>query len=157
MGTTVRLYLPRSTTDKSAAILDHNHHAELPTGSEVILIVDDEADLLQLADQYLSDLGYQTYLAQNAGQALELLARQKNIDLLFSDIVMPGDMNGYELAKQATQQQANLKVLLTSGFTSKTIANNGLTRFSAHLLSKPYRKAELAQRIRYVLDRTDNS
>jgi DNA-binding NarL/FixJ family response regulator len=67
-------------------------------------------------------------------------------------VVMPAGMNGYELAQQATAQRPGLKVLLTSGFTSKTIARNGLARFAAHLLSKPYRKADLAQRIRIVLD-----
>ena len=152
VGTTVRLYLPRTKVSKSAAAIENIHEAELPTGSETILIVDDEVDLLQLAGHYLSALGYQTHLAGNTQQALAILERDEQIDLLFSDVVMPGGMNGYELAQQATQQRPGLKVLLTSGFTSKTIAHNGLARFSAHLLSKPYRKADLARQIRIVLD-----
>ncbi len=152
MGTTMCLYLPRSTASESAATISNREEVELPAGSETILIVDDEVDLLQLTDQYLSDLGYRTRTAENAAQALAILAGDEKFDLLFSDVVMPGGMNGYELAQQATQQWPNLKVLLTSGFTSKTMARNGLARFSAHLIGKPYRKDDLAQRIRRMLD-----
>ena len=152
VGTSFHLYLPRSTASRSDNIVTTQEHGLL-TGNESILIVDDEADLLQLASQHLSDLGYHIYKAENANQALEILSAEKNIDLLFSDVVMPGGINGYELAQQATQQRPDLKVLLTSGFTSKTIAKNGLAKFSAHLLNKPYRKIELAQRIRLVLDK----
>ncbi len=152
VGTTMRLYLPRSRISESVDTINHSHISEIPSGKETILIVDDEIDLLQLAEHYLNDQGYRTYLAENAAQALEILAKEKGIDLLFSDVVMPGGMNGYELAQQATQQQPNLKILLSSGFTSKTIAHNGLARFAAHLLNKPYRKADLARRIRLVLD-----
>jgi len=157
VGTSMRLYLPRSTTRESVDIVKSEHESELPTGSETILIVDDEVDLLQLAEYYLNELGYRTYLAENAAQALEILAQEKGIDLLFSDVVMPGGMNGYELAQQATQHYPRLKILLSSGFTSKTFSHNGFARFAAHLLSKPYRKADLARRIRRVLDEASSS
>ena len=152
VGTTVRLYLPRADEPSEQAADDPGRTDELPTGHERILIVDDETDLLTLAEQYLNDLGYHTRTAENAHQALDRLASGEHFDLLFSDVVMPGGINGYELAHQATQEHPELKVLLTSGFTSKTIAHNGLVRFSTHLLDKPYRKADLAQRIRLVLD-----
>jgi len=152
VGTTIRIYLPRSTPSGSTTIAQNDVAAELPGGNESILIVDDEIDLLQLAEEYLTDLGYRTYLAETAAQALEILAGDEKFDLLFSDVVMPGGMNGYELAEQATGKRPGLKVLLTSGFTSKTVAHNGLARFSTHLLSKPYRKDDLAKRIRLVLD-----
>ncbi|HED13723.1 MAG TPA: PAS domain S-box protein [Gammaproteobacteria bacterium] len=152
VGTTIRLYLPRSTASEATVIANNVNEAELSTGCESILIVDDEVDLLALADRYLTDLGYRTLQAENAAQALEILRGAEQIDLLFSDVVMPGGMNGYELAQRATEQRPDLKVLLTSGFTAETIAHNGLARFSAHLLSKPYRKDDLAQRIRFVLD-----
>jgi CheY-like chemotaxis protein len=152
VGTTIRLYLPRSGTAKVADTARIDQQSELPTGSEKILIVDDEADLLQLAEQYLSDLGYQTCTAENAAQALKILAENNHIDLLFSDVVMPGGTNGYELAQQATEQNPELRILLTSGFTSKTIDQEILSRFAGRLLSKPYRKAEMARRIRQILD-----
>ncbi len=152
VGTSIRLYLPRSSAGEAAVNDNDSQKTQLPTGSESILIVDDEVDLLQIADRYLSELGYTTFQAENAAQSLEILEKEERIDLIFSDVVMPGGMNGYELAQQATLKRPNLKVLLTSGFTLKTIAHNGLARFSSNILSKPYRKADLAQRVRMVLD-----
>ncbi|TCK18538.1 PAS domain S-box-containing protein [Thiogranum longum] len=152
VGTTVRMYLPRATGEAHAGSSDMVERGELPGGSESVLIVDDESDLLQLADQYLSRLGYRTFTAENAPQALQILEGNEQVDILFSDVVMPGGMNGYELAQQATEKRPGIKVLLTSGYTSKIIAHNGLARFSAHMLNKPYREADLARRIRSVLD-----
>jgi len=156
VGTTIRIYLPRSRAAATVLPANNGNVADLPCGDESVLIVDDETDLLQLADQYLKDLGYRTCMAEDAMQAIQILENDRTFDLLFSDVVMPGGMNGYELAQQATLLIPGLKVLLTSGFTSNTIAHNGLARFSAHLLSKPYRKTELAQRVRLVLDETEN-
>ena len=151
-GTTMRLYLPRSSAPETTSHRDSIDDTNLPTGNESILIVDDEGDLLQLAGKYLSDLGYNTHLAENASQALETLAKEEGIHMLFTDVVMPGGMNGYELAEQATQQWPELKVLLSSGFTSKSVASKVHARFADNLISKPYRRAELARRIRQLLD-----
>ncbi len=151
-GTTMHLYLPRCNTSKPVVITSIDEQTKLLGGSESILIVDDEVDLLQLARQHLNNLGYQTRTAENAAQALKILAEDGSIDLLFSDVVMPGGTNGYELAQKATELKPELKVLLTSGYASKMIDQAMLSRFSSHLLSKPYRKAEMAQRIRLVLD-----
>ena len=153
-GTTIRMYLPRST--RELAIQQDSNPGEIPRGNETVLIVDDEPELLQLARHYLDDLGYKTYTAENAHRALELL-EQHSIDIIFSDVVMPGGMNGYELAQAAVKQNPGLKILLTSGFTSKTMAHNGLAKFAAHLLSKPYLKSELARHIRLVLDEKEAS
>ncbi|HEC15328.1 MAG TPA: response regulator, partial [Sedimenticola sp.] len=152
VGTSIRIYLPRSPASEAPLPANNGQTAELPTGSESILIVDDEPDLLTLAGQYLGELGYCSRTAANAARALEILEGDGSFDLLFSDVVMPGGMNGYELARRATRLRPGLKVLLTSGFTSKAMAPNGLGRFSAHLLGKPYRKADLARRVRLVLD-----
>ncbi len=152
VGTTMRLYLPRASSTEISIKPDSITETELPCGNEGILIVDDEADLLQLADNYLSELGYQTYLACNANQALDILAKQNDIDLLFSDVIMPGGMNGYELAQQAMELKPELKVLITSGFISQSISQNVQASFSSPILSKPYRKVELARRIRLTLD-----
>jgi len=154
LGTTIRMYLPRSTASEDVqAVNSSDEKIDLPTGNESILIVDDEVDLLHLASQYLTELGYRTQLANNARQALEILANDNDFKLLFSDVVMPGGMNGYELAQRATEKNPELKVLLTSGFTGKYISNNGLAEAPGQLLNKPYRKSELAFRIRNVLDK----
>jgi len=151
LGTNINIYLPRSKA--SATIKDRvSQDIELPRGNESVLIVDDETDLLELAETFLSELGYHTQICVNGTQALEILKTDRTIDLLFSDVIMPGGINGYELAQQATQLRPKLKVLLTSGFTSKSCVKNGLEKFATHLLSKPYGKTELAQRIRLVLD-----
>ncbi|WP_198264696.1 hybrid sensor histidine kinase/response regulator [sulfur-oxidizing endosymbiont of Gigantopelta aegis] len=110
IGTTIDLYFPRSTDNKTLANNSLIQDTELPHGNESILIVDDETSLLELANKYLQDLGYTTYLAKNAQQALDILSKNNNIDLLFSDVVMPGGMNGYELAQQATTDNTELKV-----------------------------------------------
>lgn len=152
-GTTFRLYFPRSETSKTTITEQDDFETDLPEGNESILIVDDEVDLLQLADTFLSSLGYNTYLATNASEALEILEQEEDINLLFSDVVMPGGINGYELAQKATQQYPELKVLLTSGYTSKAITNNGMLKFSSNLLTKPYRKSILAQKVRQIFDK----
>ncbi len=151
IGTTIHLYLPRSGGQPQNSAHSANNEAILPKGTESILVVDDEADLVEIASNHLESLGYQTVVAGSGRQALQILHESRQIDLLFSDVVMPG-MSGYELAQQATAKNPKLKVLLASGFTKKAVAQNGQARFSASLLSKPYGKAELARRVREALD-----
>ncbi|MCW8887619.1 MAG: PAS domain S-box protein, partial [Gammaproteobacteria bacterium] len=152
-GTTFRLYLPQQeieiTTTEEISIKQDN---ELPTGHETILAVDDEEALLGLAQELLETLGYRVFTANNGQEALELLSKEPDIDLLFSDVVMPGGINGYELAEQATTNRPELKVLLTSGYTEKAVAHNGQARFNANLLSKPYSQSALAKRLRELLE-----
>ncbi len=155
IGTIFRLYLPR--TQGTSVAPTKPLTTELPKGEETILIVDDEADLLWLAGEYLKSLGYQTLLAAEPKQALQLLQEHNDVDLLFSDVVMPGGTNGYALAEQALSHAPTLKVLLTSGFSANTMAVNEQACFAAHLLNKPYRKEELARRVRLVLDESNNS
>jgi len=154
VGTTFCIKLPRATISTPATIIDNFDENKLPTGSETILIVDDEIDLLQLAEQYLHELGYRILTANNAAQAINILEKNKTIDLLFSDVIMPGGVNGYELAQQAAKLKPDLKILLTSGFTAKTMTYKRLSRFASQVLNKPYRKDALAQRIRLELDKT---
>ena len=153
IGTTIRLYLPRTCEEKNDSMQPNNQaESKVPRGHETILIVDDEEDLLELAQDYLAALGYQILTATNGPQALEQLSKTKTIDLLFSDVVMPGGMNGYELTERATAKYPKLKVLLTSGFTRAAIAKNGEARFDTHLLTKPYQVKEMAKQIRARLD-----
>ena len=152
MGTTLCLYLPRCRTgEERLEDRGEERDEDLPGGRETVLVVDDEEDLLALAEQHLNDLGYHTLTASDGSRALAVLERDEPVDLLFSDVVMPGGMNGYELARQATRLRPDIKILLTSGFNSRTI-RGGQDDAPFDLLEKPYRKASLARRVRQALD-----
>ncbi|MFQ5660367.1 MAG: GAF domain-containing protein [Gammaproteobacteria bacterium] len=152
-GTTLRLYLPRSPAEESNRTAGTEDAEALPRGTEAVLVVDDEPELVEIARAYLEALGYRVRVAGSAAEALEVLdAGAGAIDLLFSDVVMPGAMDGYELAKQVTQRWPVIKVLLTSGFTDRAVEHNGLSRLQLELLDKPYTQRELAVRVRRILD-----
>jgi PAS domain S-box-containing protein len=155
-GTTFRLYLPRSKANKQVEETKHAGREALHGGMETILIVDDEPALLELVEEMLQQLGYKVLTASNGKQALQKLADDPDIDLLFTDVVMPGGINGYELAEQAVASYPDIKVLLTSGYTEMAGTRNGQERFNAHLISKPYTRAELTNRIRERLNDTQN-
>ncbi len=152
IGTTMRCYLPRSVEITEYEEIASTENTQLPHGRETILVVDDEEDLIELAQDCLEELGYTVVTATSGIQAMKVLAENPSIELLFSDIVMPGGMNGYELAEQAEASYPGIKVLLTSGYTGKSVAHNGQARFAAEILSKPHTVAELAQRVRKILD-----
>lgn len=152
-GTTFHLYLPKSAGEASQYDGQEGEKGVLLPGTEKILVVDDEPSLVELARISLAELGYQIATASNARQALERLAEDSEIALLFSDVVMPGEISGYELADRVTQLYPQIKVLLTSGYTGKALTQNGHARFSADLLNKPYTQLELSRRIREILDR----
>ncbi len=151
IGTTFRLYLPKSNevTQKVDASTKESKGA-LPEGNETILVVDDEEALLELAEESLLDLGYRVLTAGNGQQALDVLTREANIDLMISDVIMPGGINGYELAERVTADHPELKVLLASGYTEKITSSENHKRFSANLLAKPYSQVELAQKVRQI-------
>ena len=115
-------------------------------------MVDDEEELLRLAKIQLESLGYRVLVASNGQQALSVLASEPRTNLLFSDVVMPGGMSGYELAEQATDMCPELKVLMVSGYEQQARRQEGLSRLSASRLTKPYLLAELSKRVRAVLD-----
>ena len=122
-----------------------------PTDKKIILAVDDEESLLELTKLRLDRLGYHTLIANNAGSALELLAANPSIDLLFTDVVMPGSMNGYELAERALQISPGLKVLHTSGFAEHAQMRAEHAHFAARLLKKPYSLQQLQDCIQNLL------
>jgi CheY-like chemotaxis protein len=150
-GTTVRLYLPRltnqSTGSESAAPA-----ATRKGGGETILVVEDNTDVRRLVLRQLRDLGYAVIEAANGPQALQVLDGGAAIDLLFTDVVMPGGMTGRQLAEAAKKRRPHLKTLFTSGYTEDSILRLGKLDPGVRLLSKPYRKHELATRIREALD-----
>ncbi|NQU57588.1 MAG: PAS domain S-box protein [Rhodospirillales bacterium] len=156
-GTDVTIYLPKSTFENDGNEINYAANAPLPGGSDTILIVDDEEHLMDVATQHLENLGYKIFKAANSVQALEILERENKIDLMFSDVVMPDSLNGYQLAANAVNQHPELKVLLTSGYTALDDNKKGCSkelseRLNADLLGKPYTEKELALRIRKVLD-----
>ncbi len=152
IGTTFRLYMPISQSEEQQTERNQASSADLYGGKETILVVEDEQDLRELVTDLLQEVGYKVLSASNGQQALQQLEKKPGIDLLFTDVVMPGGINGYELAEQAVAKHPELKVLLTSGYTEMAVVRNGQARFDANLLSKPYTQANLAQKIRQCLD-----
>ena len=150
-GTEFQLFLPVSQGQELPEETRDKHTEMRPHGAATVLVVDDEKDLLELARAALEALGYRILTASNATRALEVLGEEPGIDLLFSDVVMSGGNNGYELAQQAVARQPDLKVLLTSGFPDEAAANSSQARFTANLLRKPYSQSELANRLRELL------
>lgn len=153
-GTTVRLYLPRGR--KGAAVTAEPARAPVaPGGGETVLVVDDEAGFLRVAEAYLRDLGYRTLIAQRPAEALALQGEVGRIDLLFSDVVMPGPMTGIDLADRLTALQPGIKILLTTGFADSSPSREDNSH-SYPVMAKPYRLDELGTRIRALLDAKQN-
>ncbi|MCB1881819.1 MAG: response regulator, partial [Gammaproteobacteria bacterium] len=151
-GTAFYLYLPRSVQSEESVPKKTPVQHSLPHGSELLLVVDDEAELLELAKLSLESLGYRVLTAGNGNEALQYLIDEPEIELLFSDLLMPGGINGYELAERAVSLRPHLKVLMTSGYSGKYSEHQQQTRFAKHLLHKPYSQSELAQRVREILE-----
>jgi len=146
VGTTVRLYLPRSTDECAAPKPTPEPEASPPAGGEAILLVDDNEPLRRVTLRRLVDLGYRVEEAQDGPSALALLDEGRHFDLLFSDIGLPGGMNGRALADQARQRCPELAVLLTTGY-----GNEGDHSDIYSLIRKPYRGNELAAKLREAL------
>jgi PAS domain S-box-containing protein len=151
-GTTFRLYLRRAEGDVAAS--DALAAAQPPVrhGGETIVLAEDNEKMRSVVAKQLRDLGYRVLEAADAGDALDLLLRAQPVDLLFTDIVMPGGMDGLDLAREAIARYPDLKVLLTSGFPEARLDRDELPARHLHLLSKPYRRQELARALRDVLD-----
>ena len=152
LGTTVRIYLPVSETALSAdPVRDAEQTDEVPMGRESVLVVEDDSFVRAFAISSLESLGYRVLPAMDAPEALAMLQDDEPVDLLFTDIVMPGGMNGWELAARAQRMRPALKVLLTSGYAVETLAARGRGDPEMLLLNKPYRKSDLARRVRDAL------
>jgi PAS domain S-box-containing protein len=153
-GTTVKMYLPRidDRVERAAA------KAETPspaTGQETILVVEDDDRVRAYVVELLSGLGYHVVEAANGPAALELLERSPDVALLFTDVVMPGGMNGKQLADAARRRRPDLKVLFTTGYTENAIVHHGRLDPGIELLGKPFSRAALAAKVRVVLDSLD--
>jgi CheY-like chemotaxis protein len=150
-GTTFKVYLPR-TLQTPAPSAEQTAQRKARTGSETILVVEDNDDVRAVAVESLRLHGYRVLEASSGEEALQLMSNlTEAVHLLLTDVVMPG-MSGAELALELHQRYPHLKVLYTSGYTENVIVHHGVLNEGIAFLPKPYRPAELAQRVREVLD-----
>jgi signal transduction histidine kinase len=149
-GTTVKIYLPRHR--EGAPLETEVAPVALPVGAsnETVLLVEDDEKLLELTTMSLREMGYNVIPTAHANEALAVLSGDSNVDLLFTDIVMP-DINGRKLADQARELRPTLKVLYMTGFTRNAVVHNGVLDAGVHLLAKPFTLDELAKKIREAI------
>jgi PAS domain S-box-containing protein len=151
-GTTVALYLPKATQEPDAEVNAIPTQA-IPGRSERILVVDDNEDLLKVTSAKLTAFGYRVLCARNSVEAIQILESGREIDLLFSDVVMPNGMNGVELAREARRLNKGIKVLLTSGYAGNVLEQHGAVD-EFPIIDKPFHLADLARRLRSILQET---
>jgi signal transduction histidine kinase/CheY-like chemotaxis protein len=148
-GTTVALYLPKATQKPDAEVETVQTQA-IPGGSERILVVEDNEDILEVTSAMLTTFGYRVVCARNGAEAMQMLESGQEFELLFSDVVMPNGMNGVELAREARQLNKGIKVLLTSGYAGDVLERHqAVDEFPT--IDKPFRLADLARRLRSIL------
>ncbi|HLG87332.1 MAG TPA: CHASE3 domain-containing protein [Alphaproteobacteria bacterium] len=151
-GTTVKIYLPRT--------MEMNEPGYVPaanvdlSGSETILVVEDDDTVRSTVVGMLADLGYRVLEAANGASALTALESGEPVDLVFTDVIMPGSVSSRVLAERARELRPGIKILFTSGYTENTIVHNGRLDPGVQLISKPYGREQLAQKIRSVLARS---
>ena len=153
-GTTVKLYLPRSSTGNAsvAKLVEQKQHER---GFERILVVEDDPDVREVLTDILRDQGYNVEEAEDGKAAIQMLNGDQMFDLLFSDIVLSGLMNGFELAEEAKRLRPSIKVLYTTGYAENASVHKGLLDRNTTLVRKPYRRSELLEKVRAMLDKGD--
>ncbi|SDR41948.1 PAS domain S-box-containing protein [Paraburkholderia fungorum] len=148
-GTTIRVYLPRVREEED---LETNIDAgPAKGGRETILVAEDDEEVRTTVVEMLSDLGYRVLKAKDAQSALAIVESGVPIDILFTDVVMPGPLRSTELARKARERLPSIAVLFTSGYTDNAIVHSGRLDEGIELLSKPYTHEALARKVRYVL------
>jgi PAS domain S-box-containing protein len=154
-GTSISMYFPctREVAAVTAAVPAAN--AELPHGTETILVVDANADVRSTAVELLQSLGYRVLAAEDGRDALQLAATEAHVAMLFSDLMLPGGVSTNALLKQLRMRYPRLSVLLTSGFSDSVIANRAMLDGTIEIIAKPYQLNELARRVRAVLDQVE--
>ncbi|WP_216844710.1 PAS domain S-box protein [Rhodanobacter sp. L36] len=148
-GTTVKLYLPRST--KSEEVIVSGATGPVEGGSETILVAEDDDAVRETVVALLGNLGYRVLQSRDGRQALAVIESGASVDLLFTDVVMPGDLRSPDLARLARKQLPELAVLFTSGYTQNAIVHGGRLDEGVDLLSKPYTSETMARKVRSVL------
>ena len=151
LGTTIRIYLPASTMGPAEAKAPAESEALL-YGDGTVLVAEDDPIVRSYAVSCLESLGYRVIAAVDGHEALARLDQNPDVNVLFSDVVMPGGITGWELASRAREMRPAIRILLTSGYAIETLAARGRLNPDVAVLNKPYRKADLARRLREVLD-----
>jgi len=166
-GTTVTLYLPRLRIAASEETATKAGHVPAPrprapwgktsparaSGHEKVLVVEDDEDVRRFTTGSLRELGYEVIEASRGQEALRMLERHPDIRLLFSDIGLPGRMNGRQLAEEAMRRAAGLRVLFTSGYAESVLLEKGRLAPGVELIRKPFTYNELGLKVRQILDR----
>lgn len=154
-GTTVKIYLPRYEGTKQASAPKTEALPVAASRNETILVIEDNQDVRQMVLHQLQDLGYKTIEATNGPEAMKMIEDNIPFDLLFTDIIMPGGVSGFDVARFALERRPKLPVLLTSGFPGAVTEDQQEVRPGTRLelLSKPYRKSVLARQLRDMLDK----
>jgi nitrogen-specific signal transduction histidine kinase/CheY-like chemotaxis protein len=151
-GTTIRIYLPRLVSANILNEIQAVPAAAVRGEGETILVVEDEADVRAFAVEMLMELGYRVLDAQDGASALRQLESETDISLLFTDVGLPGGMNGRQLADEALRRRPDLKVLFTSGYARNAIVHHGRLDPGVQLITKPFAFVDLAAKIRQLLD-----
>ncbi|MEM5473842.1 ATP-binding protein [Hoeflea sp. AS60] len=152
-GTSVNLFLPVTTEKPKPRVPETQSQEPMPKGSERILLVEDEIEVRRFVARLLARLGYSVIEADNAAMAMAALKKTNGIDLIFSDLILPGGTNGLQLVEEAQGLQPGLRVLLTTGYTEEYEKLAMTTQ--APVLRKPYRRQELAVKLRLALERME--
>ena len=150
-GTTVKMYLPR-TSQPQDVLEVRETTGNVTGGNETILVVEDDEDVRETVSSMLRELGYTVLQAKDADSAIVIIDSGAAMNLLFTDVVMPGNMRSPELARRAQERIPHLKVLFTSGYTANAIVHGGRLDAGVHLISKPYSQDALARKLRGILD-----
>jgi PAS domain S-box-containing protein len=150
-GTAIKLYLPRAP--ELASLAEVVPAVPIEGGHETVLVVEDDPPVRALVITQLESLGYTALAASNGAEALRMIEQGVAFDLLFTDVIMPGGMNGRQLAEEALKRRPSLKVLFTSGYPQDAIVHHGRLDPGVLLLAKPYRKSDLAHMIRAAINR----
>ena len=153
MGSTLCVYLPRHAGPADADDAQHTPHATARLGdrSEVVLVVDDEASVRALVVEALEELGYQTLQAENGPDGLTLLQSPRRIDLLVTDVGLPGGMNGRQMADAGRTTRSTLKVLFITGYAENAVVGNGHLAHGMQIMSKPFSMVALGERVQAML------
>ena len=151
-GTTVRMLFPCETAKAEPTGSQPPRHFDDKRGNETVLVVEDQVDVGDYAETVLAEFGYTVLRAGNANEALQLLDGADRVDLLFSDLIMPGGMNGVMLAREVKRRRPRMRVLLTTGYAESSIERVDARGAEFELIQKPYKRTELAIKVRQVID-----